>query len=445
MSARAGEWHLLGRSGDPVPGDPYAVAQAARHYSSVATMIEQQTARLRAMAEDGELVGKYASSLRDKAHGLAGDLEKAHGRYQAVGSALTPYGDDLQRARDESWRALQDAVDADAQQSSAAGMPKPEAQPGTPLTDEQKTALQQRSKALTAAGDAMDHARGRLGRALDDLDDAADRTAKAIRDASHDGLKDSFWDKVKSIAVKVTKIVVEVASWVATIAAVVSLFIPGVNIIAAIALGATLIALAGHTALALTGNGSWFDVALDVFALVTLGGGRLATAGLRTTESTTMNAARAVAGRQQGAYNRALNAIERRVASGSGAARAQALADRAALGARPARASSLPALARSAREAVGVREALRFGGDIDSAAYRASINALRAAYPTSTSVAEAAARAGRYSALGTASWAAGTTADLGDKFMGSSEITGYQGVGAYNEFKDRFTYQVIPW
>jgi hypothetical protein len=66
---------------------------------------------------------------------------------------------------------------------------------------------------------------------------------------------------------------------VATILAIVALFIPGVNIVAAllwIGFGLTAAALVGRVMLAMTGNGSWFDVAMDAFALLTFGVGKFA-------------------------------------------------------------------------------------------------------------------------------------------------------------------------
>jgi hypothetical protein len=70
-------------------------------------------------------------------------------------------------------------------------------------------------------------------------------------------------------------------------ALVIALFIPGLNVVVAgFALASILEAasvigtvalLAGHTALASTGDGSWLDVGLDVVALATFGAGKAVT------------------------------------------------------------------------------------------------------------------------------------------------------------------------
>jgi hypothetical protein len=54
---------------------------------------------------------------------------------------------------------------------------------------------------------------------------------------------------------------------------VVSLLIPGLDTVTGVPATFMLAALPGHTSLALSGDGSWIDVGLDVFALATPGAG----------------------------------------------------------------------------------------------------------------------------------------------------------------------------
>ena len=71
---------------------------------------------------------------------------------------------------------------------------------------------------------------------------------------------------------------------VVTVLAIVALFVPGLNIVAAllwIGFGLVAAALVGRIMLAATGNGSWLDVALDAFALVTFGLGKAASGALK--------------------------------------------------------------------------------------------------------------------------------------------------------------------
>jgi hypothetical protein len=68
---------------------------------------------------------------------------------------------------------------------------------------------------------------------------------------------------------------------IAMAACLVALVVPGLNILAAGALAAGSLSLLGHSALAATGNGSWVDVGMDVFALATFGAGRFLGPGIK--------------------------------------------------------------------------------------------------------------------------------------------------------------------
>lgn len=88
----------------------------------------------------------------------------------------------------------------------------------------------------------------------------------------------------------------EVAGWVATVAAVAALAVPGANVaaasyLAATALGATAVSAAGHGALLSAGHASKLDLGLDIFALATFGAGRVVASGLRSTQAATRTAA----------------------------------------------------------------------------------------------------------------------------------------------------------
>jgi hypothetical protein len=445
---RAGRWDLLGYGADPLDADLYQVGQQATHYSGTAELIQQQTARLRSIgAGDNDIVGKYASSLKDKSAQLAGQLEKTHQRYAAVGSQLKRYYPALDTALTDTWTALQDAVEADSAQQSAHAMANPQPSGGKPLTDDQQTQVTRRNNAISAADGQMGAAKTKLENALNDLNNAAKDVAGKIHDALHDGLSDSFWDKFKSFLVEFVKVVVDIAGYIAIACAIVMLFIPGLDILATIALAATIASLVGHTFLAATGNGSWMDVALDVVALATFGMGKIASTGLRATEEASAEAGTRAAARGQRAFNRQLSGIERRIASGSGKARVQAIAERAAMRARPIRAAEFSRELRVAKAGVGARAAARFGGDSEMAKSLAAVNRARALLPNSAGVATASAKVGRYTALGMAGWSSGLAVTGTDKIMGSSETfpDPHTGWGPYNDFKEKFTYQVVPW
>ena len=289
MTARPGNWALLDHDSDPVSGDPAAVRSEANYYSNMAETIKQEAARLKSLGEDGELVGKYKKSLQEELGDLSDEVGKAHKRYDAVGTALKPYATALDEARTESWGALNDAVTADDALSKANAQPTAKPANGKPLTAAQKTANSSKSTAVTNANDALSRAKTRLSNALGALDTAAKKAVGLINDGKDDSLKDHhhWWD----VVVKIVKVLVEIANYVVIVLAIVALFIPGLDVIV---LAISLAILAADTLLAATGNGSWLDVAVDVFALATLGAGRgLARAGERGAERAVTGATKA--------------------------------------------------------------------------------------------------------------------------------------------------------
>jgi len=273
VSARPGQWELLGYDGDPVPGDPYEVGVEARHYGSVATSISEQIARLRELANpDARLKGQYADELDDACEDFADHLGKIENRFRTTGSALDGFEDDLTTARSQTLTALH-AAEQVKHDLDHAPPPDPNAPP--------------------PVGPPVDHyadAKSTAHSAMSTFDDRAEAVAKKIRDASDDDMKDSTWDKFKDFVSKIAGVLdafADVLGWIATILVVVSLFIPGLNLLvaAAILLG---LALAAHLLLATTGNGSWLDVAFDVIGIATLGVGTTAAATARAGRTATL-------------------------------------------------------------------------------------------------------------------------------------------------------------
>ena len=76
--SRATQWQPLSES-DPVPGDTYEIERAGKHYSEMATEIEDQVGRLREIVS-GTLQGGYVQALRTAADGLKDELGQTSGR-----------------------------------------------------------------------------------------------------------------------------------------------------------------------------------------------------------------------------------------------------------------------------------------------------------------------------------------------------------------------------
>ena len=274
MSARAGQWELLGYDSDPVPGDPWEVGVESRHYTGVAESISTQISRLKELANpDTRLKGQYADGLTDACSDLADHLGKIENRFRTAGSQLNSFESDLTTARTGTMNALHAAEEVKHRLDTA-----PEADPDAPPAP------------------FVDHyaeAKSTAHSAMSTFNDRAEEVASKIRDASDDDMLDSGWDKFKDFVSKIAGVLdafADILGWIATILVVISLFIPGLNLLvaAAILLG---LALAAHLLLATTGNGSWLDVAFDVIGIATLGVGTTAASAARVGRAATLTAA----------------------------------------------------------------------------------------------------------------------------------------------------------
>jgi hypothetical protein len=286
--ARPADWTPLGLSADPVPGDPEQVSQEAAHLSRMATTLTDQIAALRKIADGGAdavLVGQYAEKIRLSAADLAGQLGKVVGRYQKVSSALSQWAPDLEQAQAQSSAALNEAEGPYRTLQIKPGFPAS----GT-LTPAQQQEKQYYDRSVQRAQSGLDAAKAMLAKAVSFRDERASHWAGVINSAIDDGVKDGFWDGVAGVWDDVAgfigrcawliKDVCTALELTATALAIVALFLTGVGVVLLLAFVATAAALALRTLLAATGNGSWLDVALDTFALLTLGiGGGISGAG----------------------------------------------------------------------------------------------------------------------------------------------------------------------
>lgn len=266
------EWAVLGESADPIPGDPQEVREEANRLGRMAGTIRDQITLLKAIAGD-ENIGKFADTMRETATDLRDGLEKVAARYEHVSGYLGHWADDLDQCQADSLKALARA------QAVAATATAPEAEPapGSPpphLTAEQKRHQAAADRARHAAQGELSDAKHQLARIKEQRDERASHWKQKIEDTEHDGLKDSRWDKFKDFVhehAELIKLLADVCTWIVTALVIVSLFIPGLDIATGLLAGLMLAALAGHTSLALTGDGSWIDVGLDIVALATLG------------------------------------------------------------------------------------------------------------------------------------------------------------------------------
>ena len=410
---------------DPIPGDPDRVRAEAKRLGAVADEIAGQVTQLKSIAAADGLEGDYVQTLTDGATKLSDSLSKVTGRYREVSGALVTYVPLLEAAQSESLRIRERAQAAEAERlkqqnlMNAVVVPA-EPQPLPPDADATQRAAhdkaaQDRTDQLEASGRhrrAMESAEGEIEKARTDLrrvegqrDDAADAAARRIKQGSDDEVKDSWWDNVKDWIHKNSGWISEVTKilgYVGVGVMVLCLFVPGLNVLAAAGLALSVASLAGHTALALSGDGSWADVGLDVLALATFGVGRIAAGGVKAAQAAARSAGAVKAGRVAASEARAATSAARS-AAGAAAARGgpgarQAAAELRALQAQMrADMAAARAQARAAYEAadlgrVGPLDRILAGTDDDIARLASDARRIGAEFPNTAKVRDAVSK-----------------------------------------------------
>jgi hypothetical protein len=285
------QWQPLGWAEDPVPGDPAQISQEAQHLAAVAAQIADQVATLRQIAADGTEIGEHADTIRSNAGSVATELDKLVGRYQQVSSILTSWIGDLEQAQSMSIQALDQAEGPYKQLNQAVALPA-----GNNLTPQEQQGIDNYHNAMRQAQGQLDDAQALLNRAITLRDSSGASHANQINNACNDGMRDhhSFWGSVggffsgtwswvtknwSGLVADLCTVLEVLATIAAILAFVLAQFVPGLDfLVDALVLGAALAtgaALGGRIVLAVTGHGSWIDVAMDAFALATFGTGRL--------------------------------------------------------------------------------------------------------------------------------------------------------------------------
>lgn len=290
MARPAGyQWEPLGWDTDPVPGDPQVISAEAAQLMAMARQVAGQVAALRKISADGTQIGQTPDVIRSSASSLAGQLTKVAARYQNVAAALHGWGPELEQAQLMSLQALDQAEIPYAKLHQQALLPS-----GPHLTAAEKEELAAHQASMRQAQEQLNAATAQLNRAISQRDNQAAYYQAKINSAINDGLTDheSFWDRFENWVSSNAYLIRDICTAlevVATILAVVALFIPGLDIVGFLLLAGLVLtggALLGRVLLAVTGNGSWFDVALDVVALASFGVGKLATGGLKALAGT---------------------------------------------------------------------------------------------------------------------------------------------------------------
>ncbi|MET8944629.1 hypothetical protein ABZX30_13860 [Streptomyces sp. NPDC004542] len=275
---RPRDWQPLADS-DPVPGDPEEIRDEVKHMISVAENLRVQAKLLRGIKSDNELKGKYATKLRDESDVLEKHLCEVAERYEHVHGHLTHWANELEDFQSDADKVLADAK-REQQELEADKAKKKSGDNGTPHPAESGT-----------EGDPLEKFRIRLDRITGDRDERAAHYARKIGGQLSDVIKDSWWDDIKGWAhdhAKGIKILLDGLGWVATIAGIVAIWIPVLNLLV---LGIAILTILTRSVLVASGDASWTDLAFDVGGLLLMGVGRGGLAALKGANKVTSAAA----------------------------------------------------------------------------------------------------------------------------------------------------------
>ncbi|MFD4546083.1 putative T7SS-secreted protein [Streptomyces sp. NPDC058466] len=397
--ARPADWTPLAAT-DPVPGDPEGIRREVTHMKKIAEKLRTQAKAMQAIAECDGLKGKYADDLGDKARGLGRRLDLAEDRYRKVKGHLSGWADDMETAQKKADRALDDAKDAQriidshkpdgASKGKGSGKEHPDEDPAAKRAEEN-----------------LETARTKLNSAVTFYLERADHYAGKIRSSIDDDMEDSWWNDLKAW-VGDADWLGKVAEWlsnVTTLLTFAAVFFPALGVVAGILTG---IVFAIHLLMAVTGNGSWFDVITDIAAF------KMAKNGVK--------AAKAVKGLQKEGRAIAKDIAEQkakrlarlnRAADGRGGGGRLGRLRRTA-GNQQGRAAGV----RTRDEAlpqVTQKETYKALGDKRMAEQVKDIERMSGRYPDSQRLSEVASEAARQKGVSQAYWGTSTALDLGGR------------------------------
>ncbi|MGW7065762.1 hypothetical protein ACWGII_22280 [Streptomyces sp. NPDC054855] len=412
----------------------------------IAEYLRTQAAALNAMADADNLKGKYAEKLGEDARGLGRKLDEAEDRYREVKGHLTGWGNELEGFQKRADKALEDAKDAqrviDAHEGKADD--KPDSGKGEKGGKGDKGSDAE-DPALKRAKEDLVKARARFNSAVGDYDERSGHFAGKIRDSIDDDMKDSWWNDFKG-AIADADWIGEWAdrlSWIATAVGVAAMLFPGIGWIAA---ALTIAVLAAHTVQAATGNGSWFDVVMDIGALKLARNGMKAAKGIKLLQ----NSSRKVASKSAGTAQQAQSASKTAGSRGSSVAKSRKGGGRSGNARKNARARNMRQLAQSradGKKAAGevrdaempqitAQEKAGVLGDAQLGRQMKDIKKWHDEFPDNTQLADNARQAERHKDALVGSWGASTVLDSGDK---AGDMVSD---GEYGRMKDRMTRSV---
>ncbi len=309
--ARPYDWSPVGMDSDPTPGEPEEVRDLAEELERFSDTVDEAVGRVRGLASDRALLdwaGLSAGAFRDEFDGVPGNLTKLRDSYDLCAQALQTYWPKLQTAQGQADRALDRAIAAQADLTSAQGSlgdardwvsragdesdrlqregerdnaPPPDEAEVRAATRDRRAADAAREAAqarVDAAQDSLDTARELARQAREMREEAAREAARDIDEASDAGIQNrKWWQEAARWVTENWDTVVDVCKVVVAVLGVVVMIIGGP--LALLVLAAALVVLADTLIKYARGEASLWDVAFSALdcipgmrGLTTLGG-----------------------------------------------------------------------------------------------------------------------------------------------------------------------------
>jgi hypothetical protein len=255
----------MSRDLKPIPGDPDVIEARAATYLAVADAIHTANTTLSRVASLSDVKSEAIDTVREDASKVADSIDKAEVRYRGTAEALAEYAPLLRQYKADADKAILDAAGAAEAAENQRARQDEYAQkaqtPGPDQASDQKWADFFRDQAESKDASASS-AQAAYDTAYENWKAAAETARSKIDDAIEESkLNNSGWDNF-----------VDVVKTIGEIAGVLAIFLSWVpilgQILVAIAIISSLVAVIDAIMNLVNGTGTWGDLAFAVVGLV---------------------------------------------------------------------------------------------------------------------------------------------------------------------------------
>jgi hypothetical protein len=424
---------------DPLAGSPEEILEQAARLRDAVAELTWQVNTLKRIGVGDQLLGAYTEALKVSSADVAANLEKLIHRYSETALCLSGWAPELEEFQTKTYQLLLQAHEVEQAARHAA--------------QDDPLQLAYRQLAAGTVGNVPPELAPLIKQLQVVLDEAEARGrfwAHQISQAIDDGLTDHGWAHLHGW-IKNHKEQIEhytkALGYVATIAAVGALFVPGLNVavlgmgafgtlgaLDAVAVGSGVTLLATHSVMAAEGEGSLWEVGVDVVALGSFGAGRLASRSIGRAAEATKEVGAEATGQEAAARFITQTREEARaaLAHGTEAERLGATGSLSNLDRNAAKiADDAERAAREAPEAEANVIGRLAAGDKEGADALENANRIAAEHPGNQAVQDAADEVRRLAARGRTNWAFAAGVDGTDKALNK------YWAGSYREFKEK--------